>query len=168
MKTRFKGKYISWLAMFTALSVVGASLKIPAMITSVALDAFPALLAGALLGGGAGAIVGAAGHLLSALLGGFPLGPLHFLVAGEMAVLCWLFAVLYRSKHRLLAGIMFIIGNALIAPIPFIFLISKAFYVGMLPSLLIGSSLNTVIALVIIPRLVSLVSFGMLKGEAKR
>lgn len=154
--------------MFTALSVVGAAIKVPAIVSSVALDAFPALLAGALLGGVAGAIVGAAGHLLSALLGGFPLGPMHFLIAGEMAVLVWLFGVIYKKKQRLLSGIIFVLGNSLAAPVPFIFLINKAFYVSMVPSLLIGSIINTVIALFAIPRLVSLVTHGGAKEAVKR
>lgn len=168
MGNKLNGKYLSWLAMFTALSVVGAAIKVPAIVASVALDAFPALLAAALLGGGAGAIVGAVGHLLSALLGGFPLGPMHFLIAGEMAVLAWIFGGIYRKKLRLLAGGIFVLGNSLAAPLPFIFLISKAFYVAMVPSLLIGSLLNTVIALVAIPRLVSFVSHRFSKGAVKR
>lgn len=51
-------KKISTLALLIALSVVGAMIKIPAVVASVSLDSFPALLAGALLGGGAGAITG--------------------------------------------------------------------------------------------------------------
>src|SRR4051794_20093391 len=91
-----KGKLVSGLAMLTALSVVGAMIKIPAIVGSVALDVFPALLASVLFGAGAGALVGAFGHLLSALIGGFPLGPLHFLIAGEMAVLVWVFGRFYK------------------------------------------------------------------------
>ena len=45
---------ISTLAVFIALSVVGAFIKIPSPIGSMALDSFPALLAAALLGPVAG------------------------------------------------------------------------------------------------------------------
>ncbi|WP_042463901.1 ECF transporter S component [Neobacillus dielmonensis] len=151
---RNRGKIISGLALFTALSAAGAMIKVPALIGSVALDAFPALLAAAILGGGAGAVVGALGHLLSAMLGGFPLGPLHFLIAGEMAVLVWIYGELYK-RHKLLAGGVFVLGNALIAPVPFIFLMNFGFFIGMVPSLFVGSILNTAIALVLTPRLVS-------------
>ncbi|WP_191269129.1 ECF transporter S component [Neobacillus kokaensis] len=167
MKSKLSGKFISMCAMFTALSVVGASIKVPAVVASVALDAFPALLAAAVLGGGAGALVGALGHLISALLGGFPLGPMHFLIAGEMAVLVWLFGVVYK-KQKVMAGGIFVLGNSFAAPIPFIFLISKAFYTAMVPSLVIGSILNTIIAMIAIPRLVSFVSHGFSKGTVKR
>lgn len=150
-----KAKMISLLALFIALSAVGAAIKIPSPVGSVALDAFPAILAGGLLGGGAGAIVGALGHLLSALIAGFPLGPMHLLIAGEMAVLVWLFAIFYNHHKKYTAGILFVLGNTFIAPIPFIFLINKAFYATMILPLLIGSVLNTVIAMVILPRLFS-------------
>ena len=163
-----KGKTVSWLAMFTALSVVGAALKIPAIVGSVALDAFPALLAAVLLGSGAGAIVAAFGHLLSAVLGGFPLGPMHFLIAAEMAVLVWLFGNLYKSRKKVLAVVLFILGNAIVAPSPFIFIMNEGFYWAIVPSLLIGSIINTGIALVMIPRLSSLFSNPFIKNEAKQ
>ena len=51
-------KKISLISLFIALSVAGASIKIPAIVSSVALDMVPALLAGVILGGGSGAFVG--------------------------------------------------------------------------------------------------------------
>ncbi|MBP2242409.1 putative membrane protein [Cytobacillus eiseniae] len=148
-----RAKKMAFISLLVALTAIGAAIKIPAPIGSIALDAFPALLAAALLGGPAGAVVGGMGHLLSALLGGMPLGPLHFVVAIEMAFLSIVFAYLYRTGKRWQAGILFILGNTFAAPLPFLFLISKAFYLSIVPSLFIGSAVNTVIALVIIPRL---------------
>ena len=144
---------LTWMAMLVALTVIGAAIKVPAIIGSVALDAFPALLAAAILGGPAGAIVGAVGHLLSALIGGMPMGPLHFIVAVEMALLAFLFSILYRKGKEWQAGVLFVLGNAFAAPLPFILLISKAFYLALVPSLFIGSIINTVIAFIVIPRL---------------
>jgi uncharacterized membrane protein len=161
-----KGKVVSGLAMLTALSVVGAMIKIPAIVGSVALDVFPALLAAVLFGARAGAVVAAFGHLLSALIGGFPLGPMHFLIAVEMAVLVWMFGRFYKN-NKVLAIVLFIIGNAFVAPLPFMFLMNVGFYLGIVPSLLIGSVINTVIALVAIPRLSSLVTFDLAKREEK-
>lgn len=162
-----KGKMVSWLAMLTALSAVGASIKIPAIVGSVALDIFPALIAAALLGSGAGAIVAAFGHLLSAVIGGFPLGPMHFLIAAEMVVLVWLFGRLYRNSHKVSATVLFILGNAIAAPLPFIFLMNIGFYLAIVPSLLIGSILNTGIAIVVIPRLSSMFLGKLVKNEVK-
>lgn len=161
-----KGKMISWLAIMIALSAVGAAIKIPAVVGSVALDAFPALLAAALFGGGAGAIVGALGHLLSALLGGFPLGSMHFLIALEMALLVWIFGVLYK-KHKMAASILFVLGNSFAAPLPFILLINKGFYFTIVPSLFIGSILNSVIAFIVIPRISPLVRSMIPKNGVK-
>lgn len=158
-------KKISLLALMIALSAVGASIKLPAVVDSVALDALPALLAAVLLGAGEGAITGAFGHLLSALIGGFPYGPLHLLIAAEMALLVWIFGLIYKQNRKILAGVVFIIGNALVAPIPFIFLINKGFYAFIVPSLLMGSTINTVLAFILIPRLVSIAHQGLKKRD---
>jgi uncharacterized membrane protein len=162
-----KGRMISWMAILIALSVVGSSIKIPAVVGSVALDVFPAIIAAALFGKGPGAIVGAVGHLISAMLSGFPLGPMHLLIAAEMGILVWIFGALYKNNMKALASIIFIIGNAFIAPIPFIFIINKGFYLTIVPSLLIGSIINTVLALFAIPKLSYAVKHGVKKNEAK-
>jgi uncharacterized membrane protein len=142
-----------WTAMFIALSAAGAFIKIPAIVASVALDSFPALLSAVLLGPVFGAIIGGAGHILSAILGGMPLGPFHFLIMFEMAALAWGYGKLYRLEKRNRAALFFFIGNALIAPLPFLFLISPEFYTVMLPSLLAGTVLNLAIAHLLVPRL---------------
>lgn len=162
------GKKISWTSLFVALSIVGAALKVPSPVGSVALDAFPALLAGVLLGSGVGAIVGGVGHLLSALIGGMPMGPFHFIVAMEMAALIWLFSGLYVGGKRKMATVFFLIGNTFLAPLPFLFLLSKAFYVGLLPALAIASALNTTIALILIPRLTPIFKGYFSKKEEAR
>jgi len=149
-----KRKTLSLLALFIALSVVGASIKIPAIVGSVALDAFPALLAAALLGGGAGALVAGGGHLVSALLGGLPLGPLHIVVAIEMSLLVFIFSRLYhRGRNKYTAAISFVIGNALLAPLPFLFLMGVGFYTAIVPSLMIGSVINVIVSILLIPKL---------------
>jgi uncharacterized membrane protein len=164
---KMKSRMLILLALFSALSAVGAAIKIPAIVGSVAFDVFPALLAAALLGSGAGAIVGALGHLLSAFIAGFPLGPMHGLIAIEMAVLVYIFGVLYKKNKKVIASILFILANAFAAPLPFLFLMNNAFYVAIVPSLLIGSIINTVIALAVIPRLKALVKQDIIKSEIK-
>lgn len=167
MENSMNGKWVSFLAMLTALSVVGAMIKIPAIVGSPALDAFPALLAAVLLRPWAGALVGAFGHLLSALIAGFPLGPMHLLIAVEMAVLVWVFGHFYKN-NKILASVLFILGNSFVAPLPFIYLLNTGFYIGIVPSLLIGSIINTVIAMVAIPRLSSVVKLGLPNRDGKQ
>jgi uncharacterized membrane protein len=148
------GKRASLLAMFIALSVVGAILKMPSAVGSIALDAFPALIAAVLIGSRSGALIASFGHLLSALIVGFPLGPMHVLIAAEMAALVWLFGKLYEAKKTKWASATFAIGNGLVAPLPFLFMMGTGFYVAIVPSLVMASVLNLGLALVLIPRLV--------------
>jgi uncharacterized membrane protein len=164
---RMTSRKLSLLALFSALSAVGAAIKIPAIVGSVAFDVFPALFAAALLGSGAGAIVGALGHLLSALISGFPLGPMHVLIAIEMALLVFIFGVLYKKNKKVTAGILFILANAFAAPLPFIILMNKAFYAAIVPSLLIASIINTVIALIAIPRLKAFFKQDMMNNDVR-
>ncbi|WP_079508844.1 ECF transporter S component [Mesobacillus jeotgali] len=147
-----KNRKLSWLAMFIALSAAGAFIKIPAVIGSVALDSLPALMAAGLLGGPAGAAVGGIGHLLSAIIAGMPLGPFHFLVGGEMVLLVYVYGLLYRNGKPWSAAALFILGNSFAAPLPFIMLMGKSFYLAIVPSLFIGSILNTVLAYVVLPK----------------
>src|SRR5687768_13468119 len=111
------GKKAALIGMFVALSVAGAAIKIPAMVGSVALDAAPALVSAVILGSVPGALIAGSGHLLSALLGGMPLGPLHLIVALEMAGLAWIFGRLYASEKRIIAATLFLLGNAFVAPL---------------------------------------------------
>lgn len=145
-------KKTSLLALFLALSVIGASIKIPSFVGSIALDALPALLAAALIGGRPGSLVAGFGHLLSALIAGMPLGPAHFLIAFEMAAIVWLFSWIYRTGKKKTAAIVFILSNSLIAPLPMVFLFNTAFYAAVVPSLLVGAACNAFAALVAIPR----------------
>lgn len=146
-------KKISLFGIFLALAVVGASIKIPAVIASVALDMVPALIGAVVLGGRAGGCIAFFGHLLSALIGGMPLGPFHVLIAFEMAVLVWVFGYFYRKGKRMLGGVLFVVGNTFLASLPFLFIIGTGFYVGMIPSLCIGSLLNTILAILLTPSL---------------
>lgn len=145
-------KKISVTALFVSLSVVGAYLKIPAPIASVALDIFPALIAGVLVDRKVGAAVGGLGHILSAFFGGMPLGIFHLLVGLEMAFIVWLFATMYRARPAL-ASVLFVFLNGVVASIPFIFIISFEFYLAIIPSLIIASAVNVLLALLALPRL---------------
>jgi uncharacterized membrane protein len=159
---------ITLTAVLVALTVIGAAIKVPAIIGSVALDAFPALLAAALLGGPAGAIVGGIGHLLSALIGGMPLGALHGIIAVEMALLAFVFSIFYKIGRKWLASVLFVLGNTFAAPLPFLFLLGEAFYLSLVPSLFVGSVINTVIAWIVIPRLASIMKPTLSKEKASQ
>jgi hypothetical protein len=160
-----KNKKMMLAALFIAFSAIGAAVKIPAVIGSVALDSFPALAAAALLGGGAGSVVAGLGHLLSALIGGMPLGPLHFLAAAEMAVLVWVYGKLWGSGRRKAAFVIFAAGNTFAAPLPFLFLMGTGFYIAIVPSLLVGSLLNGLLAFWAVPRISRVLGERLREGD---
>lgn len=150
-----KIKKISVIALFVSLSVVGAYIKIPAPIASVALDIFPALIAGVIIDPKAGGIVAGFGHFVSAFFGGLPLGIFHLMIGFEMALIVWLFAIIYQSKP-ILASILFVVLNGLVASLPFVFILSFEFYLTLIPSLTLASTFNVLLALIILPRLESI------------
>lgn len=145
-------KRISYLALFIALSVVGGLITLPSPVGSIAMDAFPALIAAVWIGRNSGAIVGIVGHMMSALLSGFVLGPFHFMIAIGMGVIIWLFGYLYQSFKPIIPNTFFIIANGFILPLPFIFIMGFPFFLGILPSLVIATVLNLIIAALLIPR----------------
>ncbi|PLT35936.1 ECF transporter S component [Bacillus sp. V5-8f] len=147
---------LSWSAMFIALSAVGAFIKIPSMIGSIALDSFPALLGAVFLGPVTGAVIGGAGHIISALAGGMPLGTFHFLIMLEMAVLAWGYGKLCLAGKRFGGALFFLAGNAVVAPLPFAVLISHEFYIAILPGILAATVINLALAYVLAPRLLPL------------
>lgn len=105
------------LALFIALAAVGANVKV---MGSIAFDSLPAFLAAMLIGGKEGAIAGAAGHMFSALLAGFPLTlPMHLAIGAEMALICWLTGWLVQNKNVRIwvAAIPAFVLNAFISPL---------------------------------------------------
>lgn len=150
-----KIKSLALLAVFISFSVIGAMIKIPAVIGSIALDSFPALIAAILLGPVSGAIVAAIGHLMSALIAGFPLGPFHAIIALEMAVILFLFGFMYKKGYKAASYLLFFISNAFLAGVPFIFILGMGFYIGTLPSLAIGTFINAAVAVIAAPKLLA-------------
>lgn len=139
-------KNIAWWGIGIALTVIGSTIKIPAIVGSVGLDAFTGLVIAGLGSIAMGAWIAAIGHLLSALLTGFPLGSFHLLIALEMALCVFVFGILNKAGKKAIAAVAFWIGNALISPLPFIFIMDWTFFIAIVPSLMIGSALNVIVA----------------------
>lgn len=148
-----KNNSIFSFVLFLSLSIIGSFIKIPAGIGSLALDSMPALVAAAIVSPLWGLAVAAFGHIMSAGLAGFPIGPLHLLVAIQMAVIVYLFGYLYRKQKPVTAILLFVFGNGLIAPLLFWKILGIGFVLGILPGILVASILNVFVAGLIIPRL---------------
>ncbi|HWR45755.1 ECF transporter S component [Sporomusa sp.] len=97
-------------ALFIALSFIGANVKV---LGSIAFDSLPGFLGTLVLGPAYGAVIGAAGHFLTAVLSGFPLSlPVHLITMCIMAATMAIFGIIYR---RLADGIQFSVKGALLS-----------------------------------------------------
>lgn len=150
-------KRLTLTAMFAALCAVGGLIKIPLGIGSTALDSAPALISAAFLPPIYSGIAALLGHSASAMYAGFQLGPFHILIALEMLAIVYVFARLHQLGRNVLKWIFFIIANGLLAPLPFYFLLSPAFFIGAVPGILLATIVNAAIAAVVLPVLRSAV-----------
>lgn len=160
-----KLKTMTVTALFAALCAVGGFIKIPSGVGSLALDTVPALLAASFLPPVFVGFASMAGHLASAMYAGFPLGPFHLLIAIEMLIILYVFARLHKAGRHSWKWIFFVVANGLLAPLPFYFLVSPAFFVGAVPAILLATVLNAVVAAVVMPVLSKAASgrFGLVR-----
>lgn len=104
-----------YLAVLIALSYIGSLIKIGPG-GSIALDSMPAFFAALLMGPLAGSAVGFIGHILTAATGGFPFTlPIHFVIAVEMAGICWIFGFMAERLNIVIPTVTAIILNGLVA-----------------------------------------------------
>lgn len=148
-----KVKHLTLAAMFAALSAIGGLVKIPLGIGTTALDSAPALVAVAFLSPPLAGVAAFIGHIASALYVGFPLGPFHMFIGLEMMVIVYIFARMYRANLGVSKWLFVIVANGLLSPLPFYFLVSPAFFIGVLPGIFIATVFNAVIAAVVLPAL---------------
>lgn len=140
-------------ALFVAMCAVGGLIKIPSAVGSLALDTVPALVSAAFLPPVFSGVASVLGHAASAMYAGFPLGPFHVIIALEMFVIILIFAHMHRAGSNVMKWIFFVLANGLLAPLPFYFLVSPAFFLGILPSIVVATVLNAVVAAVVLPAL---------------
>ncbi|MEA5049999.1 MAG: ECF transporter S component [Oscillospiraceae bacterium] len=149
-KTGWSARRIAIIAIFIALSAVGAMIKIPSPIGSIGLDSFPGYFCALAFGYPEGAIVIAVGHILSAAVTGFPLTiPFHLAIAASMALVACVFRFIGRKGGKfgvvlavIVASLLNSFGLALwLLPIG-----GWALYVANIVPLLVASAVNAIIA----------------------
>jgi uncharacterized membrane protein len=149
-KKRMSGKTIAIIAIFIALSAVGAFIKIPSPIGSIGLDSCPGYFCALAFGGGIGAIVIAIGHLLSAAVVGFPLSiPLHLCIAVLMALWAVVFRLIAKKIKKIglpLAIVIVAILNSVVTGLLLLPVGGWALYVANIIPLLVASAVNAIIA----------------------
>lgn len=145
----FSPRRVARVAILVALSGVGAFIKIPSPTGTVALDSAPGYLAAAAFSPLEGGVVGALGHLISAATAGFPLGlPIHLVVAAEMFVFAWVLGLLARPLGALVAGVVAVLLNGLLAPAILLPIGGIGMYATQVVPLLVGSAVNVAVAVI--------------------
>lgn len=151
-KNSWSAKRIAIIAIFIALSAVGAVIKIPSPLGSIGLDSFPGYFCAFAFGYPEGAIVIAIGHILSAAVAGFSLTvPLHLAIAVSMAIVACIvrfIAVKCGKIGIVLAAIVGTVLNSFVLGFWLLPLGGWGLYVGATPSLFVASLVNAVIAAV--------------------
>lgn len=142
-------KRVALIAIFIALSAVGALIKIPSPVGTIGLDSAPGFFATIAFGYFEGMSVIAIGHLLTAAVVGFPLGiPVHIFIAIQMA----LWAVSLRWVNRkfgiIVASIVAILLNGVVSSFTMLLMGGIGAVFGTMPFLVLGSVINIVIAAV--------------------
>lgn len=146
-------KLMTWIltAMVAAICAVGAAIKVPAFISTAALDSAPAFLGVVFLSPLLAGVAGFIGHFISALTAGFPLGPLHVIIAVEMFIVVWIFGIMHKKGMHFWKWPVALVLNGIVAPLPFYFIISPAFFWGALASIFIATAINLIIVAVVMP-----------------
>lgn len=152
-KKHHNTKFIALMGMFIGMSVVGGFIKLPNPITSsVAFDSMPAFLATLILGGVPGAIIGFLGHMASAATGGFPLTlPIHLFIGFQMAVIMLVFDYIARKFNIVVASLVGVFLNGIVAPACFIPIpnMGMGAFMYLVPALSLASTLNILAAVLI-------------------
>ncbi|MCC6012843.1 MAG: ECF transporter S component [Candidatus Verstraetearchaeota archaeon] len=150
-----RAKILTEIALFSAISGIGAMIPIPSPIGSIALDSFPGYFMALWRGKIEGALVCAIGHLLSAIRAGFPLGLLHIAIALLMAIVGLTIAIIknkYGITMGLIGGIILnTIGVIIVVPV-----LGWGAIIVITPILFLASLINAIIAGIIYKILVKI------------
>lgn len=114
---------VARISVFTALSVIGSFITPYPLMPTIAFDSGPGFFAALYFGVLDGVLITGLGHLVTAVINGFPLGPLHYIIAFGMA---------------LAGGAMGLVNK-----------ISKKW--GFVPAAITGVVINTVLSVVMVP-----------------
>jgi uncharacterized membrane protein len=135
------------MAIFVALSAVGALIKIPSPTGTVALDSCPGYFSAVSFGWLEGGIVAAVGHVLTAATTGFPLGvPIHILIAAEMAAFAAAFWWVNSRVGIAPAVIVATFLNGVVASFIMVPIGGMGLAVALLAPLTVASAINVIIA----------------------
>ena len=143
----WNSKRIARMAIFIAMSAVGAMVKVPSPTGTVALDAAFAFFSAVAFGWREGAIVAALGHMLTALTTGFPLGfPMHLFIAVQMAVWVSVFDIVSNKINVWVGAVIAVLLNGPVSSLLVIPIGGIGLTAALIIPLTIGSIINVFIA----------------------
>lgn len=150
-------KRLAIMAIFIALSAVGALIKIPSPVGTIGMDSASGFFCALAFGGLEGAVVISLAHLLTSAIVGFPLTiPVHIYIAFQMA----LWALVYRWVNKQLGLIPAVIAgillNGVVSSFAMLPIMGMGGVMGVLPFLVVGSALNVII---------SAIAYKVIKGS---
>ncbi len=140
-------KRAAYIAIFIALSAVGAMIKIPSPVGTIGLDSAPGYFCALAFGYIEGAAVIFIGHLLTAGVVGFPLGlPLHLFIGIQMAL--WAILVRFiKQKIGLWPAVLTgVVLNGVLSAFTMVFIGGLGAAIGIMPFLIAGSLFNILVA----------------------
>ncbi len=142
-------KRIAYMAVFIALSAVGAMIKIPSPVGTIGLDSAPGYFCGLAFGYLEGICVIFMGHLITSGVMGFPLGiPIHLFIALQLAVWVAAFAWVSRRFGAVPGAVMAVLLNGVVSAFTMALVGGMGAVLGTMPFLLVGSLVNVAIAVI--------------------
>jgi uncharacterized membrane protein len=146
-KTYWTPRRVARMAIFIALSAVGALIKIPSPTGTVALDSGPGYFSAISFGWLEGGIVAAFGHILTAATTGFPLSiPIHIVIAGEQFLWAVVFWFVKDKVNIWVAVVAATFCNGILGDLIAIPIGGMGLFTALLPGLVVASAVNTILA----------------------
>ncbi|MDI6813329.1 MAG: ECF transporter S component [Desulfitobacteriaceae bacterium] len=140
-------KRLAIIAIFVALSAVGALIKIPSPVGTIGLDSAPGFFTALAFGGLEGVIVIALGHLLTAAVVGFPLSiPIHLFIALQMALWALSYRFVQRKFGLIAAVAVGILLNGVVSSFTMMLMGGLGAVLSVMPFLVLGSAINVILA----------------------
>ncbi|HBV98044.1 MAG: alpha-ribazole transporter [Peptococcaceae bacterium BICA1-7] len=148
-KSALSVKRIAIMAVFIALSAVGALIKIPSPVGTIGLDSAPGYFSAIAFGSVEGAVIIALGHMMTAAVTGFPLTiPIHIFISVQMALWALVFRWVNRKLGLIAAVIAGIVLNGVVSSFTMMLMGGLGAVLGVMPFLVVGSAINVITAAV--------------------
>jgi len=116
---------VARISIFTALSVIGSFITPYPVMATIALDSSPGFFAALYFGVLDGLLITGLGHMVTAVINGFPLGTLHYVIAVGMALAGGSMGLLNKTNKKW----------------------------GFIPASLAAIAINTVLSVIMVPTL---------------